>query len=128
MADKLAALDTLSAGVAHELRNPLSAIDLNLHLLEEDLKEKGMPATQGARCLHVLNAECRRLSVIPDNFLKFARPGSVGLHEGDVKALLGHILALRRFEAEERKVRSNKLRKRICRPYWATRHKSVRCW
>jgi len=105
MADKLAALHTLSAGVAHELRNPLSAIDLNLHLLEEDLKEKGMPATQGARYLHVLNAECRRLSVILDNFMKFARPGSVGLHEVDVKALLGHILALMRFEAEERKVR-----------------------
>jgi PAS domain S-box-containing protein len=111
MADKLAALHTLSAGVAHELRNPLSAIDLNLHLLEEDLKEKGMPATQGARYLHVLNAECRRLSVILDNFMKFARPGSVGLHEVDVKALLGHILALMRFEAEERKVRLEQVTK-----------------
>jgi PAS domain S-box-containing protein len=105
VAEKLAALHTLSAGVAHELRNPLSAIDLNLHLLEEDLKEKGMLATQGARYLHVLNAECRRLSVILDNFMKFARPGSVGLREVDVKALIDHIMALMRFEAEERKVR-----------------------
>ncbi|MGZ8406048.1 MAG: two-component system sensor histidine kinase NtrB [Nitrospira sp.] len=105
IADKLAALHTLSAGVAHELRNPLSAIDLNLHLLEEDLKEMGMLATQSARYLHVLNAECRRLSVILDNFMKFARPGSVSLHEVDVKALIGHILALMQFEAEERKIR-----------------------
>ncbi len=105
IADKLAALHTLSAGVAHELRNPLSAIDLNLHLLEEDLKEKGMLATQGARYFRVLNAECRRLSVILDNFMKFARPGSVSLHEVDVKALIDHILALMHFEAEERKVR-----------------------
>jgi PAS domain S-box-containing protein len=104
VAEKLAALHTLSAGVAHELRNPLSAIDLNLHLLEEDLEEKGMLATQGARYLHVLNAECRRLSVILDNFMKFARPGSIGLHEVDVKALIDHIMALMRFEAEERKV------------------------
>jgi PAS domain S-box-containing protein len=105
IADKLAAMHTLSAGVAHELRNPLSAIDLNLHLLEEDLKEKGLLATQGARYLHVLNAECRRLSVILDNFMKFARPGSVSLHEVDVKALIDHILALMHFEAEERKIR-----------------------
>jgi PAS domain S-box-containing protein len=105
IADKLAAMHTLSAGVAHELRNPLSAIDLNLHLLEEDLKEKGTLATQGVRYLHVLNAECRRLSVILDNFMKFARPGSVSLHEVDVKALIDHILALMHFEAEERKIR-----------------------
>lgn len=105
IADKLAAMHTLSAGVAHELRNPLSAIDLNLHLLEEDLKEKGLLATQGSRYLHILNAECRRLSVILDNFMKFARPGSVSLHEVDVKALIDHILALMHFEAEERKIR-----------------------
>jgi PAS domain S-box-containing protein len=105
MADKLAALHTLSAGVAHELRNPLSAIDLNLHLLEEDLKEQGMLATQGVRYLHVLNAECRRLSVILDNFMKFARPGSISLHEVNVKALIDHILALMHFEAEDRKIR-----------------------
>ena len=36
VAEKLTALHTLSAGVAHELRNPLSAMDLNLHLLEEN--------------------------------------------------------------------------------------------
>lgn len=105
VAEKLAALHTLSAGVAHELRNPLSAIDLNLHLLAEDLKETGMLATQGARYLHVLNAECRRLSGILDNFMKFARPGSVALHEVDVKAIIHHIMALMRFEAEERNIR-----------------------
>ena len=105
IADKLAAMHTLSAGVAHELRNPLSAIDLNLHLLEEDLREKGLLAAQGSRYLHILNAECRRLSVILDNFMKFARPGSVSLHEVDVKTLINHILALMHFEAEERKIR-----------------------
>jgi len=105
VADKLAALHTLSAGVAHELRNPLSAMDLNLHLLEEELKERASLPEQGARYLHILNAECRRLSVILDNFMKFARPGSVGLHEVNISALIGHIIALMQFEAEERKIR-----------------------
>jgi PAS domain S-box-containing protein len=105
IADKLAALHTLSAGVAHELRNPLSAMDLNLHLLEEELRERASLPEQGARYLHVLNAECHRLSVILDNFMKFARPGSVGLHEVNVSALIEHIMALMQFEAEERKIR-----------------------
>ena len=104
VAEKLAALHTLSAGVAHELRNPLSAIDLNLHLLEEEFKEQGGPAKQAAYYLRVLNAECRRLSVILDNFMKFARPGSMGLHAVDLPALIEHIVALMRFEAEERKI------------------------
>ena len=105
VADKLAALHTLSAGVAHELRNPLSAMDLNLHLLEEELRERASLPEQGARYLHVLNAECHRLSVILDNFMKFARPGSVGLHEVNISDLIEHIMALMQFEAEEREIR-----------------------
>ena len=105
VADKLAALHTLSAGVAHELRNPLSAMDLNLHLLEEELRDGASLPEQATRYLHVLNAECHRLSVILDNFMKFARPGSVGLHEVNVSALIEHIMALMQFEAEERKIR-----------------------
>jgi len=105
VAEKLAALHTLSAGIAHELRNPLSAMDLNLHLLEEELKERETLTKPGARYLSVVNAECHRLSGILDNFLKFARPGSIGLHEVDIKALIDHIMTLMRFEAEERGIR-----------------------
>ncbi len=102
VAEKLAALHTLSAGVAHELRNPLSAMDLNLHLLEEELGERGSPTKDTTHYLHVLNAECRRLSGILDGFMKFARPGSMGLHEVDVRQVIEHIVALMQFEAEER--------------------------
>lgn len=104
VADKLAGLHTLSAGVAHELRNPLSAVDLNLHLLEEELKERGALGKQSIHYIHVLNAECRRLSVILDNFMKFARSGSMGMHEVHVLAAIEHIMALMQFEAEERKI------------------------
>ncbi|MCI1278140.1 MAG: ATP-binding protein [Nitrospira sp.] len=104
VAEKLAALHTLSAGVAHELRNPLSAIDLNLHLLEEEFTEQGGAAKHAAHYLQVLNAECRRLSVILDNFMKFARPGVIGLHAVDLPALMAHIMALMQFEAEERRI------------------------
>ncbi len=105
VAEKLTALHTLSAGLAHELRNPLSAMDLNLHLLEEELKDNAALGPQAAHYLHVLNAECRRLSAILDNFMKFARPGASSLREVDVRNLIAHILTLMQFDAEERKIR-----------------------
>ena len=104
VAEKLAALHTLSAGVAHELRNPLGAMDLNLHLLEEELQEQG-PLTSGtAHYVQVLNAECRRLSAILDNFMKFSRPSSVDAHEVEVHRVIEHIVALMQLEAQEHKI------------------------
>lgn len=105
VAEKLAALHTLSAGVAHELRNPLSAMDLNLHLLEQELREPAPVASRTAHYLEVLNAECRRLSAILDNFMKFARPSSVDTHEVDVHQVIDHIVALMQLEAQEHKIR-----------------------
>ena len=105
VAEKLAALHILSAGVAHELRNPLSAMDLNLHLLDETLRERGWLTQDVAHYLHVVNAECRRLSVILDNFMRFSRPTSMGLHEVDLRNVIAHITALMQFEAQEHNIR-----------------------
>jgi signal transduction histidine kinase len=104
IAEKLAALHTLSAGVAHELRNPLSAMDLNLHLLEEELQEQGLLKRRTAQYLQILNAECRRLSAILDNFMKFARPSSIDTHEVDVHRVIEHIVALMQLEAQEHRI------------------------
>jgi PAS domain S-box-containing protein len=104
VADKLAGLHTLSAGVAHELRNPLSAIDLNLHLLEEELRAGARSSSALDKYLQVLNAETRRLSAILDNFMKFARPGSLRLHAVDTAKLLSHIMSLLQYEAQDRRI------------------------
>ena len=104
VAEKLAALHTLSAGVAHELRNPLSAMDLNLHLLQEELQDQGPLTSRTAHYVQVLDAECRRLSAILDNFMKFARPASLDAHEMDVHGVIEHIAALMQLEAQEHKI------------------------
>ena len=104
VAEKLAALHTLSAGVAHELRNPLSAMDLNLHLLQEELEDQGPLTSRTAHYVQVLDAECRRLSTILDNFMKFARPASLDAHEMDVHGVIEHIVALMQLEAQEYKI------------------------
>jgi PAS domain S-box-containing protein len=104
IAEKLAALHTLSAGVAHELRNPLSAMDLNLHLLQEELEDHGPVTSRTAHYLQVLDAECRRLAAILDSLLKFARPTSVDPHEVDMYEVIKHIAALMQLEAHEHNI------------------------
>src|SRR4029078_2971206 len=104
VAEKLAALHALRAGVTHELRNPLSAMDLNLHLLQEELQDRGPLTSKTAHYVQVLDAECRRLSAILDNFMKFARPASLDAHEMDVHGVIEHIAALMQLEAQEHKI------------------------
>ncbi len=106
VADKLAGLHTLSAGVAHELRNPLSAIDLNLHLLDEELRADRPLTPAQDTYLRVLDAETRRLSSILDNFMKFARPRSAApLESIDTHKLISHIVSLLQYDAQDRRIR-----------------------
>jgi len=71
--DRLAAAGSLAAGVAHEIRNPLSAIDLNLRLLRDEVA----PALGGRQDVEeyfeILFVEIARLSRITDSFLQLSR-------------------------------------------------------
>ena len=103
-ADKMASLGTLSAGLAHELKNPLSAIDLNLHLLVEELRA-GQALPQGAtEYLEVIQTEIRRLNALAENFLRLSRPAPPNLGPVDVGDALRHVLTLVAREADDRKV------------------------
>src|SRR5215208_3532883 len=73
-AERLAELGTLTGGLAHEIKNPLSTIQLNLQLLREDLPDpEAEPA--GVRLVNRLTTvqkEASRLRDILDDFLRFA--------------------------------------------------------
>jgi PAS domain S-box-containing protein len=101
-AQRLAALHTLSAGVAHELRNPLSALDLNLHLLEEELRETTDLPAQANEYFQVLNTELSRLSAILDNILRYAQSRPAKFHEVNIQSLVSHVAQLLYHEAEDR--------------------------
>src|SRR5438046_227435 len=71
-AERLAELGTFTGGLAHEIKNPLSTVQLNLQLLQEDLTP-GNPASE--RVIHRLNTvqrEASRLKDILDDFLRYA--------------------------------------------------------
>jgi two-component system sensor histidine kinase HydH len=71
---RLARLGTLLAGFAHEVRNPLSTIGLNLQLVLEDFREPETPRDKRTqKRLATVEAEVRRLQKILEEFLGFAR-------------------------------------------------------
>ncbi len=70
---RLAEMSKLTAGLAHELKNPLSTLKLNLQLLEEDLA--ALPGGAGQRSITrigTLKKEADRLRQTLDDFLRFA--------------------------------------------------------
>jgi signal transduction histidine kinase len=73
--ERLAELGSMTSGLAHEIKNPLSTISLNAQLLMEALGEAGMPAEESARLQRrseTLRREVDRLGGILTDFLQFA--------------------------------------------------------
>ncbi len=103
-ADKLAALGTLSAGLAHEIKNPLSALELNLHLLAEELGEREQSRSAVRRYLDILKAEVKRLQAVVENVVRVSRPTTLSLEPLNLNDLLAHVVALVQGEAREHKV------------------------
>ncbi len=73
-ADRLAILGTLASGLAHEIRNPLSAINLNLQMIEEELAQSRSRSSEMAQLLGGAKSEIRRLERLARNFLVYAKP------------------------------------------------------
>jgi signal transduction histidine kinase len=72
--DRLAYVGTLAAGLAHEIRNPLNAMSINLDLVGDDLgtDRAADPATRGL--VDGIKGQIVHLNKIVENFLTYARP------------------------------------------------------
>ena len=91
--ERLAKLGTLFAGFAHEVRNPLSTIALNLGLIKEDFE--GAETTRGQRTykrLSVLKSEVKRLETILDEFLRYVRTPELKLRSTDLNGFLQNVV------------------------------------
>lgn len=97
-----AEIATLAGGLAHEIKNPLSTISMNLELLIEDLQDS--PAPHDRRMLtkiQTVQRECRHLEEILNAFLQFARAGELELDERDLNDLVREFIDFYQPQAKE---------------------------
>ncbi|HTL30701.1 MAG TPA: ATP-binding protein [Tepidisphaeraceae bacterium] len=87
-AERLAELGTLTGGLAHEIKNPLSTVQLNLQLLQEDLSPDNPAYQRIISRLSTVRQETGRLRDILDDFLRYA--GRIELTRQPVE--LNHLL------------------------------------
>ncbi|HEX8706094.1 MAG TPA: ATP-binding protein [Myxococcaceae bacterium] len=104
--EKLAAVGTMTAGLSHEIRNPLNAAALQLSVLERRVRR--LPEAQQGSLLEPLSLvrdEIRRLDHILEDFLQFARPREFKPEPVEVAPLLRRVVDLLGSQAETRRVR-----------------------
>jgi signal transduction histidine kinase len=103
--ERLAAAGQSSAKMAHEVRSPISAIGLNVELLEEIVaKCPGSTMGEAGELLRGIRAEVKRLAGLTDEYLTFARLPRVRLEEDSLGEMLEEMVGFVRPEAERRGV------------------------
>jgi signal transduction histidine kinase len=102
---RYAEIATLAGGLAHEIKNPLSTISMNLELLIEDLDQSESPRDRRMlKKLQTVQRECRHLEEILNEFLKFARVGELELVETDLNEVVREFIEFYRPQAIEHQI------------------------
>lgn len=100
--ERLAQLGTLLAGFAHEVRNPLSTIGLNLQLVLEEFRDPETPRDKRTqKRIATVEGEVRRLQKILEEFLGFARAPEPKLVPVDLNQRLQAVLDFHQPELRE---------------------------
>jgi two-component system, NtrC family, sensor histidine kinase HydH len=105
-------LARLAGGLAHEIKNPLSTMSINLALLEEEwtrAREDGGEPTarekRGMKRVLTLQREVKRLETIVDDFLRYARGGEVNRSPHDLGQLVREVLDFVELEDTRQQIR-----------------------
>ena len=77
-ADRLAYVGTLASGLAHEIRNPLNAMNMNIQLIQEEMQEQDdSQEADTSDMLEATRKEILRLERLVSSFLAYARPTQI---------------------------------------------------
>jgi signal transduction histidine kinase len=75
-AERMAYIGTLASGLAHEIRNPLNSLNLNMQMMKEEIDEGDGQGPTVGRLLSITRSEISRLERLVTDFLSYARPRS----------------------------------------------------
>ncbi len=104
--ERLAAIGRIAAQITHEIRNPLSAIGLNIELLEDDIPALPDQRQKEARAvLGAVAGEIDRLTAITEGYLRVAKLPAGQNQFGDIGDLLADLCAFSQEEAARQEVR-----------------------
>jgi two-component system NtrC family sensor kinase len=98
--ERLAAIGKMAAHVTHEIRNPLSAMGLNVEMLEEEIGQDGTARPEVKNLLAAIHREVQRLEHLSEEYLRVARLPQPRMEADDVAAAVREIVAFARPEIE----------------------------
>ena len=107
-AERLAEIGSMTSGLAHEIKNPLSTIGLNAQLLSEAITELDLPdndRTRLTRRVGALRSETERLRGILEDFLQYAGELRLALRDTDINQLVEELADFFHVQAQSRAVR-----------------------
>jgi signal transduction histidine kinase len=100
--ERMAALGTMAAGLAHEIRNPLNAAHLQITLVQRKLaRTAGADVAGATEAARLVSAELQRLTGLVSEFLQFARPQPLRLARGDLRVTVEEVVGLLAPEAAD---------------------------
>src|SRR5579863_285998 len=98
VSERLANLGRITAGVAHEVKNPLNSMRIWLENLKASLPEEdGMPQ----QAVRILDSEIDRLDSVVKRFLDFTRPPDMHQEESSLREILEEVVAVERPHIEK---------------------------
>ena len=99
-------LNTLAAGLVHEIKNPLNAISINLQLLNEDLQDRNSEKDiKMSNRVQLLQNEVCRLDNVLSDFLRFAKRPVLHFEECDINGIIENVLDFIGPEAMQNSIR-----------------------
>jgi signal transduction histidine kinase len=102
---QLSELAELAGSLAHEIKNPLSVIRMNMELLAEDLVDARSPEQRRALAkVEMVMKQCTRLENLLNDFLRFARVRQLDLSPGDLNEQVERVLDLYAAQAQESRI------------------------
>jgi signal transduction histidine kinase len=103
--ESISALNTLAAGIAHEIKNPLTAIDLHTQILKKGIEKKMIDAPEEVQnYIRIIDEEQKRLAKIVSDFLLAARKRELKATFEDINEFLAEILEFFKPEINENSV------------------------